>query len=109
MKGTYLGEFEELVLLVVAVLEGDAYGVSIGAVIEDEAKRSVTISTIHNVLYRLEKKGFVKSELGGATTERGGRKKRLFRITAQGRTALTQSKELRNRLWGLIPGIKLQP
>ena len=108
MKGTYIGEFEELVLLAVAVLDGDAYGVSVTAMIEDEAGRSVTISTVHNVLYRLEKKGFVRSFLGGATTERGGRKKRLFRITAAGQTALSTSKELRNRLWDLIPGLNFQ-
>ena len=79
MKGTYLGEFEELVLLSVAVLNGQAYGVSITDVIEEQANRVVTISTVHNVLYRLEKKGFVESYLGGATKERGGRKKRLFK------------------------------
>lgn len=106
MKGTYLGEFEELVLLTVAVLNGEAYGVSIATVIEEEAQRSVTISTIHNVLYRLEEKGFVKSELGGATAERGGRNKRLFSITATGHAALNQSNKLRNRLWGLIPELK---
>lgn len=106
MKGTYLGEFEELVLLSVAVLDGEAYGVSITDVIEEEANRSVTISTVHNVLYRLEKKGFVESYLGGATKERGGRKKRLFKITAEGQETLSHSKDLRNRLWGLMPQLK---
>ncbi|MEM1405648.1 MAG: PadR family transcriptional regulator [Bacteroidota bacterium] len=106
MKGTYLGEFEELILLTVAVLNGEAYGVSIASIIEEEANRSVTISTIHNVLYRLEKKGFVTSRLGGATAERGGRNKRLFSITATGHEALNQSNKLRNRLWGLMPELK---
>ena len=108
MKGTYLGEFEELVLLTVAVLNGDAYGVSIGTIIEKESGRSVTISTIHNVLYRLEKKGYVSSELGGATSERGGRNKRLFKITATGQVVLDESKELRNKLWSAIPQVKFQ-
>jgi len=103
MKGTYLGEFEELVLLVVGAHSGDAYGVSIATTIEDEARRSVTISTIHSVLYRLEKKGYVESYMGGATNERGGRKKRLFKITAEGQTVLAFSKDLRNRLWNLMP------
>ena len=103
MKGTYLGEFEELVLLSVAVLDGQAYGVSITDVIEDQANRSVTISTVHNVLYRLEKKGFVESYLGGATKERGGRKKRLFKITAEGQETVSYAKDLRNRMWGLMP------
>ena len=108
MKGTYLGEFEELVLLAVAVLAGDAYGVSIGTLIEEESDRSVTISTIHNVLYRLEKKGYVKSELGGATAERGGRNKRLFTITSSGRISLEQSREIRNKLWNAIPQVNFQ-
>jgi len=106
MKGTYLGEFEELVLLSVAVLDGQAYGVSITDVIEDQANRSVTISTVHNVLYRLEKKGFVESYLGGATKERGGRNKRLFKITAEGQETLSYAKDLRNRMWGLMPVLK---
>ncbi len=106
MKGTYLGEFEELVLLTVAVLNGEAYGISIAKVIEEEAERAVTISTIHNVLYRLEKKGFVRSRLGGATAERGGRNKRIFSITTTGHAALTQSNKLRNRLWNLMPELK---
>lgn len=103
MKGTYLGEFEELVLLAVAALIGDAYGVTIGSMIEEQAGRSVTISTVHNVLYRLEKKGFVKSELGGATAERGGRNKRLFTITETGQAVVAESKEIRNRMWSNIP------
>lgn len=103
MKGTNLGEFEELVLLAVAVLNGEAYGISIAQLIESEAARTVTLSTIHNALYRLENKGFVKSILGGATEERGGRRKRLFTISAAGRQALKESKELRNKMWSLIP------
>lgn len=103
MKGTYLGEFEELVLLIVAASNGEAYGVSIAEIIEEQANRTVTISTVHNVLYRLEKKGFVQSELGGATAERGGRNKRLFSITASGQEAIQVSKELRNKLWNNIP------
>jgi DNA-binding PadR family transcriptional regulator len=106
MKGTYLGEFEELVLLSVAVLDGQAYGVSIADVIEQQANRSVTISTVHNVLYRLEKKGFVESYLGGATKERGGRNKRLFKISAEGQETLSYAKDLRNRMWGLMPQLK---
>jgi DNA-binding PadR family transcriptional regulator len=108
MKGTYLGEFEELVLLSVAVLDGDAYGVSIGTLIEEESERTVTISTIHNVLYRLEKKGYVRSALGGATAERGGRNKRLFKVTSAGREVLEQSRALRNKLWSAIPQVNFQ-
>ena len=103
MKKTKLGEFEELVLLSVGVLENNAYGVSIAKAIEKQLNRSITISTVHTVLYRLETKGFVQSEFGGATQERGGRKKRMYTITAQGYQALVDARNLRNRMWNMMP------
>ena len=103
MKGTHLGEFEELVLLTVGVLHGNAYGVSIGKAIEEKMKRSITISTVHTVLYRLEEKGFVKSEFGGSTSARGGRKKRLYHITGAGYQALKDVRALRDQMWALMP------
>ncbi|MEQ9263759.1 MAG: helix-turn-helix transcriptional regulator [Balneolaceae bacterium] len=98
-----LGEFEEIVLLLVAVQFKEAYGLSITKAIEEELERSVTLSSVHTALYRLEEKGFVKSEIGGATSERGGRRKRLFTITATGLKALEASREVRNQLWNMIP------
>lgn len=100
-----LGEFEEIVLLLVAVQYKEAYGLSIATAIEGELGRSVTLSSVHTALYRLEEKGFVKSEIGGATSERGGRRKRLFTITAVGLNVLKESREVRNQLWGMIPNI----
>lgn len=104
MKGTHLGEFEELILLMVGILSGDAYGISILKEIEDKTGRKVTVSTIHTALYRLEEKGFVTSEVGGASKERGGRSKRLYQITAEGKLALEDAKEMRDTLWDLMPG-----
>ena len=103
MKGTYLGEFEELVLLVACILKDKAYAVSILKDLIKQSERKINISAVHSALYRLEEKGFLKSEVRGATTERGGRRKRFFTLTIGGKTALSQSKELRNRLWDLIP------
>ena len=103
MKGTYLGEFEELVLLVTCILKEDGYAVSILKELIRQSERKINISAVHSALYRLEEKGFLKSEVGGATTERGGRRKRFFTLTIGGKSALSQSKELRNRLWKLIP------
>ena len=107
MKGTSLGEFEELVLLAVAILDEDAYGVAIMDEIETRTKRTVTISTIHATLNRLEGKGFLDSHLGGATSDRGGRSKRLFDITASGRKAMENSRDLRNAMWQSVPGFNL--
>jgi len=105
MKRTNLGEFEELVLLIVAILSQDAYAVSVKAEMDIHTKRHVKISSIHLALYRLEDKGYLSSEFGGATAERGGRRKRYFKITRQGRNALASTKELRNYLWELIPEV----
>ena len=73
MKGTYLGEFEELVLLAVCVCYDEAYGVAVQEEIEKQTGRSASLSAIHTVLYRLQKKGYLRSRMGGATSERGGR------------------------------------
>ncbi len=103
MRRTYLGEFEEIVLLMVAVLDGEAYGVTISQEIEQAMGRLVAFGTVHNTLIRLEEKGFVRSELGGATTQRGGRRKRLFRITALGSRAIQDVQQVRAELWKQIP------
>lgn len=97
----YLGEFEELVLLTVAALDGDAYGVSIQQDIETRCKRNISIGALHSTITRLEEKGFLKSWMGGATQERGGRSKRYFEVTLTGKKALTESKRLRDELWSV--------
>lgn len=107
MGRPYLGEFEELVLLAVAVLDGGAYGVTIVAELKNRMERTISLSGVHIALYRLEEKGFVQSELGGATAARGGRRKRLFRITAAGQQTLNEMRQVRNELWGAIPNPSL--
>lgn len=105
MKRTYLGEFEELVLLTVAVLNHRAYGVAIADELERQTGRSANISAVHAALHRLEEKGMLVSHLGEATAERGGRRKRLFVATALGGVTLSEIKEMRNRLWdSILPG-----
>ncbi|MCO6360074.1 PadR family transcriptional regulator [Roseivirga pacifica] len=107
MKGTNLGEFEELVLLTIAALMEEAYSVSICDEIEKVSGREVKLSVVHAVLNRLEKKGFVNSHLGEPTSERGGRRKRFFTVTHAGKVALTKIKEQRDQLWSVIPEFKL--
>src|SRR3989337_421847 len=103
MKRTSLGELEEIVLLVTASLQEDAYGVTITQEIEKQTGRSMGFNTVHTTLQRLEEKGFISSKMGGATEERGGRRKRYFKITALGSKALKNSKELREKLWKIVP------
>ncbi len=97
----YIGEFEELVLLAVASLDDNAYGVTIKEVIEKRTDRSISIGALHSTITRLEEKGFLKSWLGEPTQERGGRRKRHFEITQQGKVALHEIKSLRDELWKL--------
>ena len=105
MKGTYIGEFEELVLLAAGMLYDDAYGLAIVDLLERETGRTIMISSVHKALVRLEDKGYLKSRLGGATELRGGREKRLYTLTRAGTSALNQSRELRNSMWKQIPKV----
>ncbi len=98
MKG-YLGEFEELVLLTIAVLGDKAYGVALKENIEERTNRNLSIGALHSTITRLEEKGFVESWLGGATNERGGRRKRFFKVTQTGKVGLHNMKSLRDELW----------
>lgn len=98
MKG-YIGEFEELVLLTVAVLGDDAYGITIKQEIENRVNRDISIGALHSTITRLEEKGYLKSHLGGATQERGGRRKRYYQLTHAGKVALQEIKKLRDDLW----------
>ena len=98
MKG-YLGEFEELVLLTIANLGRDAYGVGILEDIQQRAKRKLSIGALHSTLSRLEEKGYITSYLGQPTSERGGRRKRFFELTGTAIAALNDMKSLRDELW----------
>ena len=103
MSRVHIGEFEEIVLLTVGVLYEDAYAVSITKEIIQQSGRSVNVSAVHKSLYRLEKKGMLKSELSDPESKRGGKRKRLFSITPFGKTALDDSMELRMNLRNQIP------
>jgi PadR family transcriptional regulator, regulatory protein PadR len=105
MRGTSIGEFEELVLLSVGILFDDAYGLAIADELQQKTMRSVMISSVHKALVRLEDKGFVKSRMGGGTNIRGGREKRLYTLTPAGISVLNEMKELRNQMWKEIPRV----
>jgi DNA-binding PadR family transcriptional regulator len=107
MAKEYLGEFEELVLTMVAALQEDAYGAAIADEIEQKMKREITLSAVHVTLYRLEDKGYIKSKMGGATNERGGRRKRIFTVTNAGLAMLRSMKEARLNLWSMVPQLKM--
>jgi PadR family transcriptional regulator PadR len=87
----YLGEFELIVLLAVLRLGGDAYGVTIRDEIERETTRDVTVGAIYKTLGRLEEKGYVSTRVGDPTPQRGGRRKKLYKLGPLGQKALKQS------------------
>jgi len=106
MGKTYLGEFEELILTMVALLNDEAYGNNIVKAIKTHQDRTVNLSAVHVTLYRLEDKGLVKSNMGGATNERGGRRKRYFQVSNSGIELLKDIKASRTELWKMIPQLQ---
>ena len=105
MKGTHLGEFEEIVLLVIAALQQDAYGLGIKKELEEQTERKITISAVHAACNRLEDKGFLSAEFGERSAKRGGKRKKIYAVTMKGEEALRNAYALRQKLWGNIsPG-----
>lgn len=102
MKKRGLGQFEELVLLAVCILEGEAYGISVKEEVEKHTGRSILLGAVHITLYRLQDKGWLSSELGGNTAKRGDRRKRLFTITDLGVRELQETQQLRQKMWKLV-------
>ena len=103
MKGSQLGEFEEIVLLTIALLYDDAYSAAVVEELVQRLERPMSLGAVHRTMQRLEEKGLVNSRFGESTPERGGRRKRLFTVTAAGEQALQEARKIRNDLWADIP------
>ncbi|MEM7297153.1 MAG: helix-turn-helix transcriptional regulator [Bacteroidota bacterium] len=105
MKGTNLGEFQEIVMLSILILEKDAYGVTIQEEIDRRMNRKISRGALHTALTRLEEKGLIQSDYGEPTAERGGRRKRFYEVTNTGMATLQEAKQLRQNMWSMIPGL----
>lgn len=103
MKKYQIGEFEEIVILTIGILNNGAYGVAIKKEIESRLSRSVSMGALHTALMRLQDKGYIKSYDGEITEERAGRPKKYFQITALGKKALEYVRDTRNEMWKAIP------
>lgn len=103
MKKYPLGEFEEIVILTIGILNNEAYSVAIKDEIETRLSRSVSMGALHTALRRLEDKGYLKSFDGESTPERAGRPRRYFEITAMGKKAMHYVKTTRDELWSALP------
>jgi PadR family transcriptional regulator, regulatory protein PadR len=90
MKKTKLGEFEELVLLTVASLQEEAYGVEIKRELEERLKEKLSVGSIQSALKRMEEKGFLTSAFGEATQKRGGKRKRIYSATSYAHRVLKE-------------------
>ncbi|MFT6873871.1 MAG: PadR family transcriptional regulator PadR [Roseivirga sp.] len=108
MKGSHLGEFQELALLTILVLGDDAYGVSIKKEINKNSMRSISRGALHTALTRLEEKGYLNSRQGEANEERGGRPKRYYEVSNKGKSTLHELREMRDSLWNQIPSSQLE-
>lgn len=98
-KEKFLGEFEQFLLLAILRLGDNAYGSTIRQLLADSISRDVTIGALYTTLERLEKKGLVESRMGESTSERGGRAKKYFKVSAQGQSALKRSKQALSNMW----------
>jgi DNA-binding PadR family transcriptional regulator len=105
MKETRLGDFEEVILLLVGILGEEAYAFKIAEEFESQTGRAVSIGSVHSTMDRLSTKGFLTSEMGQPSVGRGGRRKRIYTITASGQLALRNSKEFKMNLWDQYPAL----
>lgn len=108
MRKTKLGEFEELVLLTVASLQRDAYGVEIKRTLEEIMKTGLSVGSIQSALKRMEEKGFLTSEFGESSQHRGGKRKRIYATTNYAHRVLSEMKEIRAGLWNTIAGLSVE-
>jgi DNA-binding PadR family transcriptional regulator len=94
-----MGEFEQLVLLAVLRRDNDAYGMQVRDEIEESTGRDVSYGAVYTTLDRLEHKGFVSFRMGEATSERGGRARKYFRVLPEGRAALSATQHALTVMW----------
>ena len=102
MKGDRLGEFEELTLLAVRALGDHTYAVPVQQFVEEATGRNVSLGAVYAALARLETKGFVRSTLGAATAQRGGKSKRLYNVTSSGLRTARELHRVREKIWSTI-------
>jgi DNA-binding PadR family transcriptional regulator len=96
---------EEMILLAILHLESNAYLVAIQDYLSDITNKKISLTSVHLPLSRLEKIKYLESEMGEATAVRGGRRKKIYRVTEEGLEALEKQRDLSNRLWNNYPGM----
>ena len=103
MKRSRLGEFQELILMTIVVLQEDAYGLEIQRDLESRLNERLSVGAIQTALKRMEEKGFLSSEWGEATKKRGGKRKRIYKATPYAYQVLHEMRDIRSQLWSAMP------
>ncbi|MEL6559426.1 MAG: PadR family transcriptional regulator [Bacteroidota bacterium] len=104
MEKDSISSQEEVILLLVGNLQPNAYAYTLKNELKEQLNRNVSLASIHTILYRMEKHGFLKSSMGGVSSSRGGRSKRLYQLTSKGFTVVAEIRLVRNNLWdGISP------
>lgn len=103
MKETGVGEFEEVILLLVGILGDEAYAYKIGEEFKSQTGRTISVGAVHSTLTRLDEKGLLTSQMGEPSADRGGRRKRIYSLTAYGKRVLKESRDFRLSLWAQYP------
>ena len=103
MSRRLLTDFEIMILLAILRVGDEAYGVTIAQEIEDKAGRMVQLPAVYAALDRLEKQGLVRSWIGEATPQRGGRAKKHFALTAAGLGSVQDTRDALTALWSRLP------
>ncbi|MEM6362551.1 MAG: helix-turn-helix transcriptional regulator [Bacteroidota bacterium] len=103
MKKSRLGEFQELILMTIIVLQEEAYGMEIQRDLEARLNERLSVGAIQTALKRMEEKGFLVSEWGEATQKRGGKRKRIYQATSYAHRVLREMKDIRAQLWKAMP------
>ena len=99
----HLTDLEQLLLLAVLRFENEAYGANLQADIENAADRHVSLGSIHMTLGRLEERGLASSEKSAPQASRGGKARRLYRVTEEGRATLEWNRRVMDRMWDGVP------
>lgn len=109
MKKTRLGEFQELILMTVIVLQAEAYGNEIQRDLEERLNERLSMGAIQTALKRMEEKGFLTSEWGEASQRRGGKRRRIYSATPEAHRTLQEMKDIRSQLWSAMPQLGANP
>lgn len=109
MAPTYPGEFEQMVLLAILRLEGEAFALSVLRELDDQAGRRVSRGALYKTLERLDEKGLVEWEVEETVPGRGGHPRRRFTVTTEGVRALQTSRDALHRLWHGLEGVLGEP